>query len=487
MKKEFLTITLVIFSLFFISCSKQKVLVSDRHVYSYEIVKNQVDENNCSTLILLDYHNDIKSDTYNLTSYNWVSKLIEEDVITKVYWISGGVLNTLNRNARMNWLTRNLVDFDVETEDKIRNVITLLDFDELKHYKFKQKVIITLDFDVLTKNPGPDDMQFLNDMNIWIKKQNCPLLTLSFSSIYQDVPSKAYNWFYTFIKNYDKKSHWYFLSSDFVEKAESNEELKAWQKWEQNPDFYNYEEAFFENGYLWLQFPFRITQELLNKKIKPYKNDKISEEIINCWKSENFQTLQKDFTKEKLIKYAKIAAEQIQNNDYCPCPEIKNIFLDENNLGIAVRFFRQNENYKKDRGCLALYFGLSKDNVEEAVKYCAQQACNDPRYYPISKDEINDLFINISVFSKWEKMNDYNDFVPGSDSVLIINKNATDQDRYITLLQPAIALERNYDKENFLECLCKKAGLNEKAYKTSDYEFYKSKTLTYYTFLMNLL
>lgn len=487
MKKEFLTITLVIFSIFFISCSKQKILVSDRHVHSYEFIKNHVEENNCNTLILLDYHNDIKSDTNNITSYNWVAKLIEEDVITKVYWISGGSLNILNKNARMNWLSRNLVGFDIETEDKIKNVITLLDFDELKQYKFKQKVIITLDFDVLTKNPGSDDMKFLDDMNTWIKKQKCPILTLSFSSIYQDVPSKAYNLFYNFIKNYDKKSSWYLLSSDFVEKAESNEELKAWQKWQQNPEYYNYDEAFFENAYLWLQFPYKIIQELINKKIKPYKNDKINEEIINCWKNINFQKLKKEFTKEKLFEYAKIAAEEIQNNDYCPCPQINDTFNNENNLGIAVRFFSQTGNYKKDRGCLALYFGLSKDNVEEAVKYCAQQACNDPRYYPISNEEISDLFINISVFSKWEKMNDYYDYVPGGDSVLIVNKNSPSQDGFITLLQPAIALERNYDKDDFLKCLCKKAGLREDSYKTEEYEFYKSKTLTFYTFLMNLL
>lgn len=486
MKKEFLIITLVIFSLFFISCSKQKVLVSDRHVYSYEIIKNEALYKKCPTLVLLDYHNDIKSDTYNLTSYNWVSKLIEEDVITKVYWISGGVLNTLNRNARMKWLGRNLTDYDLENEDKIRNAITLLDFEDLKQCDFSENVIITLDFDVLTKNPGPDDMAFIIQLCEWIQKQKSPLVTLSFSSVYQNNPQKAYDWFYKFINGYNKKSDWYFLSSKYVENAESKEEMTAWNDWKENPAvFRKYNQSFFENAFFWTQIPRNIKQELINKNIKAYKNDEISNEIIRSWKNPDLIELEKYFTEEKLNNCFALVKNQILNSKNCDCPDLQGDFTDEKSFGIAVRLFIHLENYEKDRGCLALYYGLNDSNLEAAIKYCAVEACNDPRYYPIQKDEINDLYVNISVFSKWEKMTSPYDFVPGVDAVLVINENAANENDYKTLLQPAIALERNYNKDDFLECLYNKAKITQDAYKTYDLEFYKSKTISYYSKLVN--
>ena len=48
-----------------------------------------------------------------------------------------------------------------------------------------------------------------------------------------------------------------------------------------------------------------------------------------------------------------------------------------------------------------------------------------------------------------------------------------------TLLQAAIALERNYNHKDFLSRLSNKAGLGFEGWKTDGIKFYKAKTLTY--------
>ena len=187
---------------------------------------------------------------------------------------------------------------------------------------------------------------------------------------------------------------------------------------------------------------------------------------------------------DKLSNYCAIVKNQILNGQNCDCPDLQCDFSDKKSIGIAVRLFNHMENYEKDRGCIALYYGLNDSNIESAIKYCTFEACNDTRYYPVQKDEIDDLYVNISVFSKWEKMSSPYDFVPGVDAVLVVNENAENENDYKTLLQPAIALERNYDKDDFLKCLCNKAKITQDAYKTYDLEFYKSKTISYYSKLV---
>lgn len=191
---------------------------------------------------------------------------------------------------------------------------------------------------------------------------------------------------------------------------------------------------------------------------------------------DNFSPAFSQVELNSLASLARKTAYISTSDELFPYPDSRNLFLSDNDLGIAVRFIGDG----KDRGCLALYSGLDKKHLKDAVKYCTAHACNDPRYQKITHEEIPHLKINICIFSKWEKMESPYDFILGEESLIVDNPDSPDQDGMRTLLQTAYGTERNFSKDDFLKALCKKAKLEEDAYKTQSLIFYKSKTLTYY-------
>ncbi|MBP5603744.1 MAG: AMMECR1 domain-containing protein, partial [Treponema sp.] len=148
---------------------------------------------------------------------------------------------------------------------------------------------------------------------------------------------------------------------------------------------------------------------------------------------------------------------------------------EKNSVGVAVRF-RTLTNY---RGCFALYCGI--ENLEGAIRHCAYEAAKDPRYPYIEKAELDGLYVNISIFSDWQKMSSALDFVPGFDSLIMDNPDAPTEDLKRTLLQASVATEHAYSQSDFLRRLCRKAQIAETAYKNAPQAlaFYKSPTLTY--------
>ena len=81
---------LIFFTLIFSSCGlkKTQIHLHDRHGLSYDFVKAYAQEHGAITLVLLDYHHDIRPEIESVTSVNWVGKLVEEDYVKKVIWLS---------------------------------------------------------------------------------------------------------------------------------------------------------------------------------------------------------------------------------------------------------------------------------------------------------------------------------------------------------------------------------------------------------------
>jgi hypothetical protein len=110
------------------------------------------------------------------------------------------------------------------------------------------------------------------------------------------------------------------------------------------------------------------------------------------------------------------------------------------------------------RGCIGHIIGdqpLYK-TVEEMAVAAAQQ---DPRFYPVQKDELPLLDIEISVLSPFERVRDLKEIEVGKHGLMI------SKGRYRGLLLPQVATENNWNKEEFLEYTCRKAGLSTNAYK----------------------
>ncbi|UCE42439.1 MAG: AmmeMemoRadiSam system protein B [Candidatus Aminicenantes bacterium] len=87
-------------------------------------------------------------------------------------------------------------------------------------------------------------------------------------------------------------------------------------------------------------------------------------------------------------------------------------------------------------------------------------ACRDSRFLPVTRDELDDLKVEISVLTPLKKIVDPKRITVGRHGLVI----AKDGKR--GLLLPQVALEQKWNRESFLENTCLKAGLPKDAWRT---------------------
>lgn len=94
------------------------------------------------------------------------------------------------------------------------------------------------------------------------------------------------------------------------------------------------------------------------------------------------------------------------------------------------------------------------------VQEMASAAANhDPRFYPISREELPELTVEVSVLSPLKKIGAIDEILPGTHG-LYIEKNM-----FRGVLLPQVAIEFCWDRETFLQQTCLKAGLDPDAWK----------------------
>ena len=88
-----------------------------------------------------------------------------------------------------------------------------------------------------------------------------------------------------------------------------------------------------------------------------------------------------------------------------------------------------------------------------------QAAFNDPRFNPLTADELKDIEIEISVLTPMKQVAGVSDIVVGRDGVLL-SKNA-----HHAVFLPQVATEQGWSREEMLDNLCLKAGLETGCWK----------------------
>ena len=88
-----------------------------------------------------------------------------------------------------------------------------------------------------------------------------------------------------------------------------------------------------------------------------------------------------------------------------------------------------------------------------------QAAFNDQRFHPLTADELKDIEIEISVLTPMKQVAGVSDIVVGRDGVLL-GKN----DHHAVFL-PQVATEQGWSREEMLDNLCRKAGLETGCWK----------------------
>ncbi len=106
----------------------------------------------------------------------------------------------------------------------------------------------------------------------------------------------------------------------------------------------------------------------------------------------------------------------------------------------------------KLRGCIGYSEPLYP--MHEAVARCAVAAATqDSRFSRVTRDELSELEISISVLSPLQKLDNVDNLEPGRHGLMIVGKDSRG------LLLPQVAAERGWDRKTFLAETCRKAGL----------------------------
>jgi AmmeMemoRadiSam system protein A len=128
--------------------------------------------------------------------------------------------------------------------------------------------------------------------------------------------------------------------------------------------------------------------------------------------------------------------------DYAYYPNLKN------KMGAFVTLIKNG----RLRGCIGyLYSDMTLfQTVCEAAK---QAAVNDPRFPPLTYDEVIKVFLEISVLSPMEPISSYEQIELGVHGLML------EEGPYRSVLLPQVAAEHKFTLEQFLNALCEKAGM----------------------------
>jgi AmmeMemoRadiSam system protein A len=117
------------------------------------------------------------------------------------------------------------------------------------------------------------------------------------------------------------------------------------------------------------------------------------------------------------------------------------------------------------RGCVGYSDPLYA--LHQTVSRCARSAASeDYRFQPVRPDELAEIRISISVLSPVQKLADLERILIGRDGLLVVGSGRRG------LLLPQVAPEQGWDREDFLDGACRKAGLPVTAWREGSVEVF---------------
>jgi AmmeMemoRadiSam system protein A len=109
------------------------------------------------------------------------------------------------------------------------------------------------------------------------------------------------------------------------------------------------------------------------------------------------------------------------------------------------------------RGCIGNF--ISEQPLYLLVQEMAVSAATrDPRFYPMTVDDLSDFALDISVLSPLQKIVAIDEIEVGIHGIYIIKGS------YRGVLLPQVATEYGWNRDTFLRHTCMKAGLPEDAW-----------------------
>jgi len=160
--------------------------------------------------------------------------------------------------------------------------------------------------------------------------------------------------------------------------------------------------------------------------------------------------------KKELLNYARKTLEEYFEAQVVPLPRNMNTML-KIKRGVFVTLKEHGEL----RGCIGR---MTEDTplTTNVGAMALQAAFNDTRFSPLRKEELYKVEIEISVLTPFTRVESADNIVLGRDGVVV--KKSGRQAVFL----PQVADETGWDKEEFLDQLCRKAGLSPGDWKNAE-------------------
>lgn len=124
------------------------------------------------------------------------------------------------------------------------------------------------------------------------------------------------------------------------------------------------------------------------------------------------------------------------------------------------------------RGCIG--FTSAAEPLYRTIRDTATLAATrDPRFHPVSADELAKLEYEISVLSPLLHVRDVQEIEIGRDGLLMRNRD------HEGLLLPQVPVEQHWDRTTFLEQTCLKAGMPKDCWKGDDTDIFRFTALVF--------
>lgn len=117
------------------------------------------------------------------------------------------------------------------------------------------------------------------------------------------------------------------------------------------------------------------------------------------------------------------------------------------------------------RGCIGMIVA-EKPLIQVVSEMASAAAFQDPRFPPVTQDELKDLDYEISVLTPLRRIQDVTEIQVGVHGILLKNGARSG------VLLPQVATEQRWDRGTFLEQTCRKAFLPKDAWKDGATEIY---------------
>lgn len=164
--------------------------------------------------------------------------------------------------------------------------------------------------------------------------------------------------------------------------------------------------------------------------------------------------------KRQLLHIARTTIERrAQGSEVPPFRDSSEVLKEERGVFVTI--------HKRDalRGCIGYIQGAKP--LYLAVGEMAEAAAfQDPRFPPVSPEELKDLKVEISVLTPLRKVGEVSEIQVGTHGIYIV------RGPHSGLLLPQVATEYGWDRTTFLQQTCLKAGLPPETWQDPQSEIY---------------